>query len=280
MILMSPQTAPPGHASPENAVSGLASVKDVVAAEWLKLRTIRSTWAVWGGAAVSTLIGLVVLITHVGSYDRASPEEQASFEGADPAVLVMPVVAFFIGCLGALAVTTEFSTGSIGPSLVAVPRRRMLLAAKTVLVTCVAFAGGVLFAGLSQVVALLVLGDRPAPLNPWAHWWDAIPSAAGTAVTTLVTGLVALGLGAAIRSTTATVTVIVALTLVIPSFAHFLPAPLHLWVASVLIPNLAPQVVGAESAYLLSPPAAAAVLACYVVVALGAGWLAFSRRDA
>ncbi|SNT45499.1 ABC-2 family transporter protein [Streptosporangium subroseum] len=279
MIFVTLQTVPPRHASPEIVVSGLASLKDAVAAEWLKLRTVRSTWAVWAGAAVSTLIGLVILMIHVGSYDQASPAERASFESADPAVLVMPVVACFIGCLGALAVTTEFSTGSLGPSLVAVPQRRMLMAAKTVVVTCVAFAGGVLFAGLSQIVAILILGDRSAPLNPWAHWWDAIPSAAGTAITTLVTGLVALGLGAVLRSTAATVTVIVALTLVVPSFAHFLPASLHLRVASVLIPNLAPQIVGAESAYLLSPPAAMAVLAFYVVVALGAGGLGFSRRD-
>ncbi|WP_386377903.1 ABC transporter permease [Streptosporangium lutulentum] len=254
-------------------------MKDVVAAEWLKLRTMRSTWAVWSGAAASTLIGLVILVIHVGSYDRAPLEERAAFESADPAVLVMPVVAFFIGCLGALAITTEFSTGSIASSLVAVPQRRMLLAAKAVVVTCVAFACGVLFAGLSQVAAMLILGDRPAPLNPWVHWWDAVPSAAGTAVTTLATGLVALGFGAVLRSAAATVAVIGALTLVVPMFAHVLPEPVHLWVASVLIPNLAPQIAGAESAYLLSPTAATAVLAFYVVVALGAASLGFSHRD-
>lgn len=276
---MSMETEPPRHASPEIAVSRLSSVKDVVAAEWLKLRTVRSTWLVWAAAAASSLIGLVILMIHVGAYDQAPPEEQASFEGADPAVMVMPFVAFFIGVLGALAITTEFSTGCLGPSLVAVPQRRMLMAAKTAVVTCVAFASGVLFAGLSQIVAMLILGDRPAPLNPWPHWWEAASSAAGTAITTLATGLVALGLGALLRSTTATVTVIGALTVVVPSMAHFLPESLHLWVASVLIPNLAPQIVGAESAYLLSPPAATAVLAFYVVVALGAGGLSLSRRD-
>ncbi|MFI7699316.1 hypothetical protein [Nonomuraea sp. NPDC049480] len=38
-------------------------------------------------------------------------------------------------------------------------------------------------------------------------------------------------------------------------------------------------VVGAESAYLLSLPAATAVLAFYVVVALRVGGLSLSRRD-
>ncbi|TDD40398.1 ABC transporter permease [Nonomuraea terrae] len=257
-----------------------ASMKDVAAAEWLKLRTMRSTWAIWAGAAAYTVVGLVVIMMHIGSYDHAPPAEQATFESADPAVTVMPIVAFFIGCLGALAITTEFSTGSIGPSLVAVPRRRTLLAAKTVVVACASFASGALFAGLSQIAVLFLLGDRPPPVNPWANWWDAVPTAAGTALVTLVAGLVALGLGAVLRSTAATVAVVGALTVVMPSFAHFLPEPLHLRVASVLIPNLAPQVAGAESAYLLSPPAALAVLAFYVVVALAAGALCLCRRDA
>ncbi|PZG03800.1 ABC transporter permease [Nonomuraea aridisoli] len=255
------------------------SPKDVVAAEWLKLRTMRSAWWIWAGAATYTLVGLAVIMMHIGSYDQASPQERASFDSADPAVAVMPIVAFFIGCLGALAITTEFSTGSIAPSLVAVPRRVTLLAAKTVVVACVAFASGVLFAGLSQLAALLLLGDRPPPVNPWPHWSDAIPTAAGTAFTTLVTALVALGLGALLRSAAATVAVIGALTVVVPSLAHLLPEALHLRVASVLIPNLAPQVAGAESAYLLSPPVAIAVLTCYTVVALAAGALGLSRRD-
>ncbi|WP_143043736.1 ABC transporter permease [Nonomuraea jiangxiensis] len=272
-------TAPPRQAPPGIVGSGLASLPDVVAAEWLKLRTLRSTWAVWAAATASSLLALLVLIIHVGSYDQAPPQERASFEGADPAVMVMPFVAFFIGVVGALAITTEFSTGSLGPSLAAVPRRWTLLAAKIVVVTCVASASGVLLAGLSQIVAILVLGDRPPPLNPWTNGWEAAASATGTAVTTLATGLVALGLGAVLRSTTATVTAIGAFTVVLPSFAHFLPDALHLWVASMLIPNLAPQIVGADSAYLLSPPAAIAVLAFYVVVALGAGGLSLSRRD-
>jgi hypothetical protein len=46
---------------------------------------------------------------------------RGSFEGGDPAVMVMPFVTFFVGVLGALAITTEFSTGSLGPSLVTVP---------------------------------------------------------------------------------------------------------------------------------------------------------------
>ncbi|GII33996.1 ABC transporter permease [Planotetraspora mira] len=276
---MTLQTAPSRNASAETTVSVLASVMDVAAAEWLKLRTMRAAWVVWAGAAVSTLIGLIIIMGHVGSYDQATPGQQASFESADPAVAVMPLVAFFIGTLSALVMTTEFSTGSIAPSLVAVPQRRTLLAAKSVVVTCVALAGGVLFASLSQIGAMLILGDRPAPLNPWTHWWEAVPPAAGTAVTTLATGLVALGLGAVLRSAAATVAVIGALTLVVPMFAHVLPEPVHLWVASVLIPNLAPQIAGAESAYLLAPPVAAAVLAFYVVVTLGAASLSFSRRD-
>jgi ABC-2 type transport system permease protein len=253
---------------------------DIAAAEWLKLRSVRSTWAFLAGGVAASAFGMLVLSLLVRAFDQDTPADRANYETADPTVVVMPFVMFLVGAVGAMSITSEFGTGTIGPGLLAVPRRRVLLAAKATVTGAVGLTAGLVFALLSVAGAMLLLGDRPAPLNPWPHRPDALPTVLCSALVVLVTTAVALGLGALLRSTAAALTTLGGLVLVAPVFAHFLPTDWHLRFASVLLPNLAPQLAGAEHAYLLSPLGAAAVLTGYVVVALGAGALALDRRDA
>ncbi|WP_214405911.1 ABC transporter permease [Pseudonocardia lacus] len=254
--------------------------RDAVAAEWLKLRTVRTTYALLACAGAATLVGLTVLALAVQEFDHATAAERADVEAADPTVAVMPLVAFFVGSIGAMVFTSEFGTGSIGPGLLAVPRRRLLLAAKATVAAAAGALAGLLFALLSFACAVLLVGNRPAPLNPWPAWTDAIPMVAGATVVVTTTSAVALGLGAVLRSTAATLVALGALVLVVPMFAHALPAALHLRLASILIPNLAPQLAGGDHPYLLSPAGAAVAAAVWVLVALGGATVALDRRDA
>lgn len=257
-----------------------AVFRDAVAAEWLKLRTVRSTYGFLAGCVAATLLGMLILALLIQAFDRATAAEQANYETADPTVIVMPFVMFFVGSVGAMLVTSEFTTGSIGPGLLAVPQRRLLLGAKATVAGAVGLVGGLLFALLASGGAALLLGDRPAPLNPWLTWADPLPTVFSAALVVLVTCIVALGLGAVLRSTAATLVTLGGLVLVAPVFAHFLPTTWHLRFSSVLLPNLTPQLAGSEHPYLLSPAGAAALLVGYAVLALGAGALCFSRRDA
>lgn len=253
---------------------------DLLRAEWLKLRTVRAAYVALGGALLAAVTGTLVVLAVVGAYDASAPAERAAFERADPMVVVMPFVSFFVGMLGGLAMTVEYGTRGITASLLAVPRRGALYAAKAVVVAATTLAAGTVLAVASTLAAGAILGDRPAPINPWTSVPDAVPSALAAGLAVMIAGLVALGLGAVTRSTAATVGLLGALTLVVPVFAHFLPSPWHVRLASVLLPNLAPQVVGGDSAYLLSPSAALAVLTAYAVLALAAGLVALTRRDA
>lgn len=253
---------------------------DAVAAEWMKLRTLRSTYGFLAGAVVAILLAMLVLYLLIRSFDQATAAEQANYETADITVVVMPFVMFFVGSIGAMSITSEFTTGSIGPGLLAVPRRRLLLGAKATVAGGVGLFAGLLFALLAGTGAILLLGDRPAPLNPWQTWADPVPTVGCAALLVMVTSAVALGLGAVLRSTAATLLTLGGLVLVAPVFAHFLPTAWHLRFASILLPNLTPQLVGGSHPYLLSRAGAVAVLVGYVIVALGAGALSFSRRDA
>ncbi|NJC85709.1 ABC transporter permease [Planosporangium mesophilum] len=254
--------------------------RDAVAAEWMKLRTLRSTYAFLASSAAATLLGMLILFLLIQSFDQATAAEQANYETADPTVVVMPFVIFFVGSIGAMSITSEFTTGSIGPGLLAVPQRRVLLGAKATTAAAVGLLGGLLFALLAFAGATLLLCDRPAPLNPWPTWTDAMPTVFCAALVVMVTSTVALGLGAVVRSTASTLVTLGGLVLVAPIFAHFLPTTWQLRFGSILLPNLTPQLAGGNHPYLLSQAGAAAVIVVYVVVALGAGALSFSRRDA
>ena len=258
----------------------MTGFRDAAAAEWMKLRTVRSTYAFLAASAATTVAGLLILALMIQSYDRATVADRAHFETADLTVVVMPFVMFFLGSIGAMAITSEFTTGSIGPGLVAVPQRRTLLGAKAAVTAAVGLLGGLLFAVLAFAATTLLVGDRPAPLDPWPMWTDAVPGIAASAAVVLVTSAVALGLGAVLRSTAPALLTLGGLILVAPVVASFLPAPWELRFGSILLPNLASQLAGGDHPYLLSRGGAVAATVAYVVVALGAGAWSFGRRDA
>ncbi|MEO3746420.1 ABC transporter permease [Plantactinospora sp. B5E13] len=278
MVCGGPTTGETGGGSPP-VVSRARVFRAALAAEWWKLRTVRSTYGFLAAAMLTTLLGLLVLFLLIRSFDQATAAEQADFETADPTVAVMPFVGFFVGAIGAMVVTAEFRTGAIRPGLLAVPQRRILLAAKATLAGAVSLLSGLLFGLFAFACAILLLGDRPAPLDPWPTWTDALPTVFCAALVVMVTSIVALGLGFVLRSTASTLVTLGALVLVAPAFAHFLPTTWHLRLSSVLLPNLVPQLTGADHPYLLSPAGAVAVLVGYVVVALGAATLHFGRHD-
>lgn len=105
---------------------------------------------------------------------------------------------------------------------------------------------------------------------------DAIPSVVATGVA----GLIALGLGLLLRSTTGTLVTLGVGLLVIPIFAHFLQSPLGERVASFMPSNLLQQLTGANDPYVLSPIGAALVMISYVALSLIMGEAALKRSDA
>ncbi|MEV6634720.1 ABC transporter permease [Actinoplanes sp. NPDC051470] len=253
---------------------------DAVAAELIKVRSLRSTYGFLAGGVVAMLAGGLILFLLVQSYDAATAADQANYETADPTVVTMPFVTFFVGAIGAMVMTSEFTSGSVGPALLAVPQRRVLLGAKAAVAGLVGGVAGLVFSLMAFADARLMLGDRPAPLNPWPEWMDAIPTVLSAAVIVLVTCLVGLGLGAVMRSTAAALTTLGGLVLVSPIFAHFLPTTWQLRFGSILLPNLTPQLAGGDHPWLLSQGGASGVAAAYVLLALGAGAISFGRRDA
>lgn len=251
----------------------------VIAAESYKLRTVRSTYLTLGFVALA--IGLGILATAALTHDFASAtaQERQHFD-ADMAPMILPFVQLAVATLATLAITGEYGTGLIRTSLLAVPLRRRLFGGKIVVVGGLATLIGLVTSFGLAGAAWLITAEQQA-LRPWDSFGDAVPAALASTVTTTVVALVALGLGTALRSTAAGLVTSIGLLFVVPFVSNFLPAAMAKWALSVSLLALPDQLAGTASAgATLTPAGAAITLTGYVLIALTAGWLALSRRDA
>jgi ABC-2 type transport system permease protein len=223
-------------------------------AEWLRLRTVRTTWWCLLAAAV-TIIGLGVTAAFETAQEPAGslPALPVTFAGEFG---VLPG-QFALLLLALLAATAEHATGQIGPTLQWTPRRRVLLAARLAVPVVVVTVVGVLLALVSDIAAKLVAPDLGLTLSGLAD---------------------SLGRIAAVLAAGGVLAVVFMLQLVLPLL---LPNFGVQWMADLgmLLPGS-----GATSTLLgepeMSTAAAAALLVGWAAAAMGAGGWSLLRRDA
>lgn len=252
---------------------------DILASELLKIRTVRSSYALLATVGAMLVLGTIMVIGMTVDFDHSSAAEQAKFATADASVIVVPFAQFCLAALGALAITAEFGTGMIRPSLVAVPRRPAMIAGKVAVVGGLTLVLGQLVAFTAFLVSDSIAGGHPAPLWSYESLSDGVRAALSNGVSIMVLGLVGLGVGMLVRSTAGALITIVGLLLILPTVAFFIPDPWGVRVASVMLPNLAGQLSGNADVGTMGPLWAAVVMAAWIVAALGAGAFAFARRD-
>jgi ABC-2 type transport system permease protein len=225
--------------------------------EWLKLRSVRST--VWTGAVFAAgLIGLAILALGHLNWASLSAADRAAFDPVELGFAGLAIGQLAFGVLGALVITSEFSSGMIRATLAAVPRRPLLLAAKAAVLGAVTLAiGEVLAPGVLR--AVLMAGAYPALI-----------------------ALIALGLGAVIRHTAGAISAVVGILFVLPLILLPLSTSIQNSVGQFLPMMIAENSLTAVKpvAHSLAPGAGFAVLCGYAVIALAAGGWALARRDA
>jgi ABC-2 type transport system permease protein len=251
-------------------------VKNALAAEWLKLRTVRSSYGLIIAIGLMVVAGALLSWLIVQDYDTSPAAEQARFASADNSVVITPVVQFLVAALGALVATSDPRL----TALTAVPDRKRLLAAKSVLVATASVVVGAIALALSVGSSWLIMGDRPPPIAPWDAVGDVLPWTGAAVLSILVTGLTGLGIGLAVRSTAVTIVVVGVLLWGLPAITPMLPEPWNVDASAVMVPYLVWEVAGVVDDAPLGPLAAVAVLIIYVLVTLGAGTVTLLRRDA
>src|ERR1700741_871762 len=103
---------------------GRYGFRNVAEMEWLKLRSVRSTW--WTLLVFAAgMIGLAILVILL-----MSRQHKPSFDPTNSSLAGLAIGQLAIGVLGVLAVTSEYSSGMIHATFAAAPRRTLGLAAK------------------------------------------------------------------------------------------------------------------------------------------------------
>jgi ABC-2 type transport system permease protein len=258
---------PSGPAWERHAPAGHYRFSHVVRMEWIKLRSLRSTW--WTLAV--TAAGAVAIAVAVGANTR-----DASADLTNNALAGVALGLLTVGALGVVVMTSEYSSGAIRSTLAAIPNRPLLLAAKAAVLGFGALAVGEVAAFIAFFAGGAALpGTVPAPtLGQPGVLRAVVLSGAGMCLI----GLLGLGVGAIVRHTGAAVAVLVGGVFVgaqlIGAFAHSALPYLPVAIVGNSLAAVQPQ---PDS---LSPWAGLGMLCLYAALVLGAGAWLLARRDA
>ena len=245
--------------------------RHVARMEWVKLRSLRSTWWVLA-ATVLGAIGIAVAVG-VNTTDATGDLTNNVLAGISLGLLLA-------GVLGVLVMTGEYSSGTIRATLAAIPNRPLVLAAKAAVFGLLALAAGeaagfiAFFAGVASLP-----GAIPAPGLGQPGVLRAV--ALGGAGYCLV-GLLGLGLGAILRHTPAAIAVLVGGVYVVAQFVAVLTGSLMAYLPVAIVANSLTVVrpTAEDQVHFLSPWTGLAMLGLYAAVALGLGAWLLASRDA
>jgi ABC-2 type transport system permease protein len=247
--------------------------RDVLASEWTKLRSVRSTYWALIVAAVVSVAGSALAALPASKGAPLSDPVAFSFIGWAE----YPVLA--VGILGVLTFTSECATGQIRTTFTAVPRRLAVLAAKTAVVAALALVFGELLAvaSFSLTQAILSRHGRGVALS---H--PGVPGAVLAAgfVLVVVVAVTGVGLGAAIRHTAGAIAVL-PVVFYLPLALLSLPAPWNHRIDRFTLPVAAYQVVALHPATnLLAPALSMLVLISWPAIILAIAAILITRRAA
>ena len=262
-----------GHAA------GRYGFRSVARMEWLKLRSVRSTW--WTLLVfVAGMVGLSVLIMAHQNWATMPAGQRAGFDPTNDSMAGLAIGQLALGVLGCLAITSEFSSGLIRLTFAAAPRRPLVLAAKTAVLAAVALVAGEIMAFAAWGVGEAVLRS-PAPHATLAQPGVLRAVLMGGAYPALI-ALLALGLGALIRHTAGAISAVVGVLFVLP----LILVPLGISIQNS-VGQFMPMIIAENSltavkpvAHSLAPWTGLGMLCLYTAAALAAGTWALARRDA
>ncbi len=272
-----PAAAPAGR--------GRAGLAGTIRSEFTKIRSVRSTYWALALLVLASVAWSVAFCA--GTADHWSHMSAQARSGADPtqsSVLGLALLGqLVIVVLGALTITSEYSTGMIRTSLTVMPRRGVLFEAKALVLAAVALAIAFPAGFICFFVGQRILASTHAAAT--LSQPDVLRAVIASALFVGLCGLFALGLGAVLRSTAGTIAAAYGIWFLMPELARALPAPWFqdvvrwlpggLFVSQITSTNPQGSIPNMFSAW-----GELGLFACYTAALLIAGAIALRRRDA
>jgi hypothetical protein len=252
---------------------------DVLRSEWIKFRSVGSTrWTLLAAWAGTIAVGLIVCAAIAGHWNQMSATDRLSFDPTFRSLTGLSVGQLAVGILGVLVIASEYATGMIRSTLAAVPGRRRVLAAKSLVLAAPTFVIATAASAVAFLGGQALLASTGAGASIWAN--GELRAVIGGGVYLTLMAVFGLALGAIFRRTAGGIAAFVGLVLVLPIVVAPLPNPWGRDISQYLPSDAGQAFLQIHtSAGSLPPWAGLAVLAAWVAAALGlAAWL-ITRRD-
>ena len=251
---------------------------DTLRSELTKILSVRSTYWTLLAQVVASIAWAVLNCAGIVSHGAGS-----DFNAAEASLTGQVALGeLIIVVLGALVITSEYSTGMIRTSLAVMPRRGVLYAAKAIVFAAVTLTISLVTSFVAFFVGQAILSSKH--YNTTLTQPGVLRAVLLSAAIVAVFGLLAYGAGAIIRHSAGAITAILGVIFLIPALAQALP---NSWFADVVrwLPGgeaLSPIASSAPpiSDHLFSAWGEFAVFSGYAVVLLAVGAWLFIRRDA
>jgi ABC-type transport system involved in multi-copper enzyme maturation permease subunit len=256
------------------------AVRGALASEATKLRSVRSTvWTLVVAVIATVGIGALITTARVSRWNELSPRERLSLDPTTVSLRGVFLAQLAIGVLGVLVISSEYTTGMIRTTFAAVPHRPLVLFAKAVTFTVVAFVVATAACFVAFLIGQSILSAKHANVALSDPGVLRAVLGAGTYLT--LVGLLGLGLGTLLRRTAGAIATLFGLVLVLPALTEALPSPWNTDVGKLLPINAGRALFAVRpSTDLLSPGQGLLVLLVTVAVVLALATLALVRRDA
>lgn len=258
------------------------TLRDALFAEWTKLRSVSSnSWLLLASIAVTVAVSGLTTSIEKCSADCTTDPAKLSLTGVQLGQAIVVIVAV-------LVVSGEYSSGMIRFTLTAVPRRSVMMVAKSAVIGVVAA-----MASAVAVLGSVLAGQLFLPGNGFTAKNGAAPlslgsglmlrAAGGSVLYLVLIALLSVGVATAVRDSALAITVVLGLLYIFPVIGHALLN--HTWQNRIerfapMNAGLAIQSTRALNTLPIGPWPGLGILAGWTIAALIIGWVLLLRRDA
>ena len=276
-------SSPSPAAATSDVATGHSHAVGALRSEWTKLRTVRSTmWTL----LVTVVLGIGISILSVfAAKARFSnlhgPGVQVNFDPTRRSLTGVIFAQLAIGVLGVLVMSAEYSSGTIRATLSAIPRRPVVLAAKTAVFGTVAIVVSEIVSFGAFFIGQAIFSSSGSLPHATLSQPGVLRAVAGSGLYLTLLALFALGLATIIRHTAGAISAFVGVLLILPLLLNALPTNYQNDISRFLPINIGVNMVQATTQpNSFTPWVGLAVLAAYTVGTLVIGGVLLVRRDA